>query len=363
MSNIEILKNELLAQKNAIEEKGGQVVVKNLNPSPSEITEGIKTISSVDMSLADAVEEDVKLGKTFYSFEGILKTGTKDFSSSEGVTDLLNIFTNQAETDVEQTRLVIPNGTTTLRKYAFNEMDKNLTVVLNDDIESIGDFAFFNAGKINVENFSSLTNLKNIGEEAFRQTFGTTVDVSTLPDSIETIAEWGFGQAVKDGDSLHIPANLINCDSYCFANYDVQVKLNKLTIPTNLRLTTFPTYTFYLLSFDDDLVLPPSITKLDSYFNHRGSFNNVTIPATCTTFGNSVFYATTSDSNDMYHMQSITFESSTPPTIGKNMFAKQHLANGLKIYVPDNAVEAYKALTNFTNYGYDDYVYPMSQKP
>ena len=42
MSNIEMLKQELLLQKSIIEQKHGKILVKNNNPSPSEITEGIK---------------------------------------------------------------------------------------------------------------------------------------------------------------------------------------------------------------------------------------------------------------------------------------------------------------------------------
>lgn len=47
MDNLEILKQELLAQKAAIESKGGTVVVAENNPSPSEITAGINTIIAV----------------------------------------------------------------------------------------------------------------------------------------------------------------------------------------------------------------------------------------------------------------------------------------------------------------------------
>ncbi len=44
MTALETLKQELLAQKAAIEAKGGTVIVKNTYPSPSEITAGIATI-------------------------------------------------------------------------------------------------------------------------------------------------------------------------------------------------------------------------------------------------------------------------------------------------------------------------------
>ena len=116
MSNIEILKNELISQKQAIEEKGGNVIVKNLNPSPSEITEGIKSISSVDLSLADATESDVKKGKTFYAMDTTLKVGTHEDSGGDSSgADYLSIFTNQAETEANKT-----NTYTNAATYANN---------------------------------------------------------------------------------------------------------------------------------------------------------------------------------------------------------------------------------------------------
>ena len=78
MDNLELIKMELLSQKNAIENKGGTVVVKNVNPSPSEITEGIKTINIPNLSEATATESDVISGKTFYAGNNTLKFGSKE---------------------------------------------------------------------------------------------------------------------------------------------------------------------------------------------------------------------------------------------------------------------------------------------
>ena len=59
-------------------------------------------------------------------------------------------------------------------------------------------------------------------------------------------------------------------------------------------------------------------------------------------------------------MKTITFERETPPTFGMYLFSDIFLNKGLKIYVPDNSIEAYKAATNFSKYS--NYIYPMSQK-
>ncbi|HJD05450.1 MAG TPA: hypothetical protein IAB72_01025 [Candidatus Onthoplasma faecipullorum] len=50
MTALEELKQELINQKNAIEDKGGTVIVANTYPSPAEITAGIKTIPTTSTS-------------------------------------------------------------------------------------------------------------------------------------------------------------------------------------------------------------------------------------------------------------------------------------------------------------------------
>lgn len=76
MQNLETLKQELINQKAEIEAKGGEVIVANINPSPKEITEGIKTIIGADLSDATAKTSDVLSGKTFYAGDHTKKMGT-----------------------------------------------------------------------------------------------------------------------------------------------------------------------------------------------------------------------------------------------------------------------------------------------
>lgn len=84
MQSLEILKQELITQKDLLDSKGFPVNVKNINPSPSEITEAIQNID-IDFTKSDAVESDVVLGKSFFSKDSSLKVGTlvlPDFESA-----------------------------------------------------------------------------------------------------------------------------------------------------------------------------------------------------------------------------------------------------------------------------------------
>ena len=55
----------------------------------------------------------------------------------------------------------------------------------------------------------------------------------------------------------------------------------------------------------------------------------------------------------------IIFEGETPPNIYSNTFSDNLDLNA--IYVPDNAVETYKAMTNYTKYA--DIIKPISERP
>ena len=69
------------------------------------------------------------------------------------------------------------------------------------------------------------------------------------------------------------------------------------------------------------------------------SITAITVPSNITNIGNNAF--------GYSDLTNITFESSTPPTIGTLIFSHSNIAH---IYVPSDAVDAYKAVPNFSTY-------------
>jgi len=118
---------------------------------------------------------------------------------------------------------------------------------------------------------------------------------------------------------------------------------------------------FENLIFNCDFRVPSNVTSLASSFAYGCSFNNITIPATCKTIGNGAFYASKTEAASYRRLQTVTFESETPPSFSTYVFADQDKTNGFKIYVPDNAVDTYKAVTRLASFV--DYIFPVSQKP
>ena len=456
MENLEILKLELLSQKTEIENKGGVVNIENTNPSPSEITAGIKTISVPDFTSANATVEDVVSGKTFYAGTGNIKVGTKvvpdltlataleddviagktfyagdntiktgikqvpdlttanatvedviagkTFFSGDNtiktgtkqIADLSNatateqdvlagktfyagnqelktgtavdntdmytkLIISNEDTGDEQFYFTIPSGVKKLRSYLLYFCDnKKIQVNFNSDLEEIGDYAFYNCVYTTFPNISTLTNLKKIGQYSFCYLTNFTLDLSTLPTSTTEYGLRCFNNSIPPNSNIVIHSALKSMGNYCFASSS-KTEMNTLTIADNITSKTLPSYMFENLIFNCDFRVPSTVTSLSTSFAYGCSFNNITIPATCKTIGNGAFYAAKTESISYRRLQTVTFESETPPSFGTYSFADQDKTNGFKIYVPDNAVDTYKSNAKLASFV--DYIYPVSQKP
>ena len=100
MNSYNTIINELITQKQFLDEKGFTVNTANTYPSPSEITQAIKNID-FDLSESDATEADVLAGKTFYSKTKELKTGTLAVASNEEINNYLAcIISGKGQTSI-----------------------------------------------------------------------------------------------------------------------------------------------------------------------------------------------------------------------------------------------------------------------
>ncbi len=125
MQNIETLKQELINQKAEIEAKGGSVEVAGLNPSPAEITEGIKTIIGADLSDATAKISDVLSGKTFYAGGRTKKMGTLTRADTQTAT---------AKADDVAAGKTFFAGNDTIKTGNYIKPDYNLTTAEESDV-------------------------------------------------------------------------------------------------------------------------------------------------------------------------------------------------------------------------------------
>lgn len=357
MENFELLKEELKNQKKAIEDKDGTVIVKRINPSPSEITEGIKSIPIPDLSIATATELDVAQGKTFFSGNSSLKTGC-----AVGDIEQTNaLFMPKAQTVTHDSRMfyTIPEGITFLRSYIFYNNFNPITITFNSDVERIGDYAFHNAKNFIFTNFNELTKVTKLGMYCFQYCGMSEIDTANLPSTLTSFGTSCLMDVGVENGNYKLPDNANDLGQSIFRATNRKFA-NNITL-TNLQKTnSLSAYMTYNLAFNCDFTVASCVKTIGSYFNYNGCFKNIYIPSTVTTLNSYCFGGSNSTAVSNYYLNSVVFESETPPSIGTEVFAIHNIQNGFKIYVPDNVVEEYKALNSLKRYV--ENIYPISEK-
>lgn len=360
MTNLEELKQELIDQKKKIESKGGTVVVANNNPSPSEITAGIDTISAINTSQATATTDDVLAGKTFFAGDSNIKTGT--FS----VQDTLNhtfIYNEGAITSDKRFSYTIPNYVTSVRNYFMEENPNYLDVYFHTGITRFENYAFSNCINTTFHGFNDLSSLEYVGVNCFQNCNPNNFNLSTLPQSLVQIQQKAFANCVKAGVSINISdtATVVGVGAFAM---DTRVDVPTIKFPVNTyAATSLGGTVFKNIGAHCDFVTPSKILSINNGFNIGGSFDNITLTNKVKTIQDYAFGAENdTDPIENFFLKTVTFENTTPPTsLGRKIFALQNLEHDFKIYVPDESLEAYLSL-NYINTWYTGYVFPVSQK-
>lgn len=357
MSGIETIKQELIQQKELILEKGGVITVANDYPSPSEVTAGIKTLTTPDFTQATATEEDVVLGKTFFSGNSEMKTGKGLFQADM----MYHIFAveHSTKSTEETVYYTCPSGLRCIKEYCFYYNFNPICVTFNPELTEIDDNAFYNTPNISFEGFSELKNLKRIGRYAFGNCNLGNLNFAALPNCVTELANYAFYNSFNENYADFVLPSGITSMAASVYRQDKKRNARSLDL-SNFSLTTLPDYTFEYIFFDCDCNFPEGFTTIKSGCFYNGCFHNISFPSTLTKLESSCFSASSSKSPSEFYLKTVTFTSETPPTISSNVFATQHVQNGLKIYVPDTAIEEYKAVANLSQCL--DCICPMSEK-
>lgn len=354
MDSIEELKQELELQKTAIESKGGVVQTTYTHPSPSEITAGINSIDTANLSLATASVTDVKYGKTFYAGNTNLKTGTYAPQESQIFNDLY-FFENPTSTD---TYYYTPEpDQTTVRPYLFCTSPHKMNVTLTSTLEEIGDYAFGYIDDLTVNGLTSATNLTTVGEYSLMN--ASNIDLGNLPSSITTIKAGAFANAGANSTNIVVPAGVTTTGEFAFGNQNEirSYHNNFYFYPTTI--TKLEKYLIAYRVFDCDFTPPSTIKVIGQSFNYGGGFNNIVIPATIEEMEVYCFFANSADAEELFHLETVTFLSPDPPQLHFSLFPNQ-LVGKLKVYVPDESFDEYYNLTFMQLYR--STMYPLSQK-
>ncbi len=361
MNSIELLKQELKDQKSAIESKGGTVSVASTNVSPSEITAGIKSINTVDCSIANATEEDVLSGKTFFAGNNTIKTGTLVVSESNNSNqNLLDyVFFGKSGETYPNLEIHFPDFATTIKEYAFYNCKNKLDVYMTPYLTNVGTYAFHLGTDTTIHDMDKAVNLTKVDINSFRTTKG--IELSALPSSLANIGNYAFTDCAAYSNGIALPASLTTVGNYAFSCSDVtEVQFIDLSQAADID---YSLYMFQFIKCLSNLVIPEGIKTINSYFNYNGSMKSVTFPTSLTRLNSYSFGCNSSMSLEDLITESYTFLSVAPPSLTNTTFTTKLLdrtSASIKFYVPDESVEAYKNLSNLS--AFSNYIHPISEK-
>ena len=237
-------------------------------------------------------------------------------SSAFGNSSKLRVVKIKSNIDLDRYYDVNTISPFTYQNYYGDEISKqrpeSIFVNFEGGVSKVSDYLFNGVTPIKSVTFKDNINLTEIGSHAFD---GTSLTFLTLPDTVETLGEYAFGN-INTLNSVNIPEKLTTADR-AFAGSkklnELRNKIEGIRIPDgmfeNTGLTTFivPSgikeigkYAFrnnksIAISFDGpqegfkDVILPVGLTKIDSRAFESTDIGYYDIPDTVSEIGDGAF--------------------------------------------------------------------------
>ena len=353
MDSLEELKQELELQKTAIINKGGAVTMTYSHPSPSEITAGIGTITVPNYSEATATPADVANGKTFFSNNSSLKTGSLIVPDSTTFEEVY-YYTN---TDSTKTYYIdIPEGIETLRRSIFYQSPNKMSVNLNEDLVEVEKYAFYDCDDVTINNLPSCTSLTTIGDYAFYGAKG--ISLSNLPNSISSIGAYAFANIATANTIIKPPTGITSLSEGVFAS-DERIVMDSYDL-SQYNLTYMPDKMMYQLTFDCDFTPPTSVISIGKEAFYRSNFTNFYFGMTIHDIYDGAFGSLTTDPVSMYTTQVMVFPNQIVPIVYPYAFPSQ-IKDTVVAYVHEQSFTTYQS--TLYNYVKFQNILPLSEMP
>lgn len=222
----------------------------------------------------------------------------------------------------------------TIGKSAFLGCDFS-TINFPTTLTEIGDAAFYGCEKLSSVHIPA--GVTSIGNSAFFDCCLLETVTFSNESQLESVGAFAFEGCVKLS-SIHLPATVTSIGSSAFSSCE---NLSEIIIPSGVTQLEYAV--FHTCSKLTSIEIPSGVTSIgESAFENCSQLTSITIPANVGSIGNYAFSGCT-------NLASVTCLSVNPPSfLYYNHEAFYNNANGRKIYVPSESVDAYK--TNWNNY-------------
>ncbi len=186
------------------------------------------------------------------------------------------------------TELVIPNGVTSIKDYAFYNYDALISITIPDSVTSIGDEAFYNCNAL--QSITIPDSVTSIGDKAFYSCIG--LESVIIGDSVTSIGDEAFYNC-NALQSITIPDSVTSIGNSVFSDCDT---LDSVTLGNSV--TTIGGSVFYDCDSLISITIPDSVTSI----GHRAFYDcdalaSAVIGNGVTTIAQNTFYSCSSLSN------------------------------------------------------------------
>ncbi|MBR5862846.1 MAG: leucine-rich repeat protein [Bacteroidales bacterium] len=226
------------------------------------------------------------------------------------------------------TEINLPSSITSIGETAFNGCSKVNCVINLPNLTSIGTQAFQNSGVVSAPNLGKITSTGN-------QTFQNCKSLMSIniPETVVTVPYRSFNGCVLLEGDINLP-NVTSIGEMAF----YQTSIKSCSIPL---VKTFENQVFEGCKKLETVNIIGAETIKSSVFNGCSKLTSVEFGENINGIGWRSFFNCSS-------LTHIVCRAITPPTLGSEAFGNTN--STFVIYVPDEAVDAYKAASNWASY-------------
>ena len=238
------------------------------------------------------------------------------------------------------TSVTIPESVTKIGERAFGGCTSLTSVTIPDSVTSIGGYAF-NCCKGELTVYCNIPDIfLNENHEYEGAFYGSKFTQVTIGDSVTSIGK----QAFYNCTSLESVTIGNSVTSIGVAAFGGCTSLTSVTIGNSV--TSIGGSAFHSCSSLTSITIPNRVTSIKGYtFEYCSNLTSVTIGKSVTSIEDNAFSYCSS-------LTSVYCKPTTPPTGTSYMFWNPNPIH-IKVYVPRNSVEAYKAASGWKKYASD----------